>query len=178
MEKDKNYRYTEDGTLLVRKAESAYKGSVGALFPTMEVWYRCSEKNPDTQYLKMLCGGWFGIHKFMEGSYLQGIFYLLTCGCFGVFYFYDLLMMICGNYFYKEICYMEADIGIERKMERVYYAPLRNKKKACGLLLVAIDILLLAVLFIYQPTGELLIDWLAKAASGAFTEEQLRQLVR
>jgi len=87
-------------------------------------------------------------------------------------------MMICGNYFYKEICYMEADIGIERKMERVYYAPLRNKKKACGLLLVAIDILLLAVLFIYQPTGELLIDWLAKAASGALTEEQLRQLVR
>ena len=126
MEKKENYRYTEDGVLLVRKTESGRTGNFGSLFYDRELWFRCSEKDPDRQYLQMVLGGWFGLHKFLEKKYWQGIFYLLTCGCFGVFYLYDLFAMFVGDYSYKAVTYVEEDEGLKRIMQKIYYKPLEK----------------------------------------------------
>ncbi len=171
MEKKENYRYTEDGVLLVRKTESGRTGDIEAMIENRELWYRCSEIDPDSQYLKVVIGGWFGLHKFLEGSWMQGIFYLLTCGCFGVFYFCDLLALFCGNYFYKEVTYTDEGQGIERRMQKVYYAPLENRKRAVWLALLAVGILIVAICFVYQPIGNGMICWLSDTVSGQITEE-------
>lgn len=171
MEKKENYRYTEDGVLLVRKTEAGRTGNFGSLFYDRELWFRCSEKDPDRQYLQMVLGGWFGLHKFMEGSFLQGLGYLLTCGCFGVFYLCDLIAFLCGSYFYRKVTYANVGPEVERRMQKVYYGPLKHKKRAFALLSVAGGILVLAVWFIYLPIGKLLIGLLAMAASGQITAE-------
>ncbi len=171
MEKKENYRYTEDGVLLVRKTESGRTGNFSSLFYDRELWFRCSEKDPDRQYLQMVLGGWFGLHKFMEGSFLQGLGYLLTCGCFGVFYLCDLFAILCGNYFYRKVTYVNVGPEVERSMQKIYYRPLEHKKRAFVLLPVAVGILVLAVWLIYLPVGKLLIGLLAMAASGQITTE-------
>ena len=115
----------------------------------------------DRQYLQMVSGGWFGLHKFLEGSLLQGMGYLLTCGCFGVFYLLDLISMVCGNYRVKKVSYVDKDGGLERRVQKIYYGPLQYRKRAILLLPVAIVVLVLAVSFVYKPIGEMLVHWLA-----------------
>ena len=178
MEKKENYRYTDDGVLLVRKIESGRTSGIGAMLENRELWYRCCEKDPDSQYLKVVLSGWFGFHKFLEGSWLQGIFYLLTCGCFGVFYFCDLLALFCGNYFYKEVTYMDEGQGIERRMQKIYYVPLENRKRAVWLTLLAVGILIVAICFVYQPIGNGLIGWITDTVSGQVTEETADKILQ
>ncbi len=177
MEKKENYRYTEDGVLLVRKTESGRTGGIEAMLENRELWYRCSNIDPDSQYLKVVLGGWFGLHKFLECSWLQGIFYLLTCGCFGVFYLCDLFALFCGNYFYKEVTYTDDGQGIERRMQKVYYAPLENRKRAVWLALLAVGILIVAICFVYQPIGNGMIRWITDTVSGQVTEETADKLL-
>lgn len=178
MDREKDYRYTEDGVLLVRKLEAEKLGGFDTLVGNKEMWYRCSEKDSDSQYLKVVLGGWCGLHKFMEGSWLQGLFYLMTCGCFGVFYLCDLLTLFLGNYFYRDVTYVDEGMGIERRMQKIYYAPLEHRKRAALLFLLAFLILILAVCFIYQPIGNALIEWIAAFVSGQITEETADQILR
>lgn len=178
MDREKDYRYTEDGVLLVRKLESEKLGGFDTMFGCKERWYQCSEKDPDSQYFRVVLGGWFGLHKFMEGSLLQGMFYLMTCGCFGVFYLCDLIMFCCGNYFYRKVTYVDEGMGMERRMQKIYYAPLKHRKGAILLLLLAVLILILAVCFVYQPIGKGLIECLATALSSQVTEETASQILQ
>ena len=180
MAKKEDYRYTEDGVLLVRKQEQGQAGAFGLLPEYRELWFQCSEKNPDQQYLQMVLGGWFGLHKFLEGSLLQGLGYLLTCGCFGVFYLSDLLSMVCGNYCVKKVSYVDKDGEVERRIQKIYYGQLQYKKRAAFLFLLAVAMLVLAAWFVYQPIGNRLIGWLAAAVSGQVTDgtaEQLQRLI-
>lgn len=176
--KKENYRYTEDGILLVRKLESEKVGGFDTLFGCKEMWYQCSEKNPDRQFLTVVLGGCFGLHKFLEASWLQGLFYLLTCGCFGVFYICDLISLFCSNYFYRKVSYVDEGMGIERRMQKIYYAPLEDKKRALLLLLLALVILVLVVCFVYQPIGSGLIEWMANIVSEQITEETADQILQ
>ena len=178
MDREKDYRYTEDGVLLVRKLESEKLGGFDTMFGCKEMWYQCSENDPDSQFLKVVLGGWFGLHKFMEGSLLQGLFYLMTCGCFGVFYLCDLITLYCGNYFYRKVTYVDDGMGIERRMQKIYFAPLEHRKRAALLFLLAVVILVLAVCFMYQPIGKGLLEWLAAVVSGQVTEETTDQILR
>ena len=161
MTRSEDYKYTEDGVLLVRKQEQGRAGAFGLLPESGELWFRCSEKNPDRQYLQMVLGGWFGLHKFLEGSFFQGIGYLLTCGCFGVFYLSDLISMVCGNYCVKKVNYVDKDGEVERRVQKIYYGPLQYRKRAILLLPVAVVVLVVAVCLVYKPIGETLIHWLA-----------------
>ena len=104
-----DYKYTAEGVLVVRKLDQGRAGAFWLLLESGELWFQCSEKNPDRQYLQMVLGGWFGLHKFLEGSLLQGLGYFLTCGCFGVFYLSDLLSMVCGDYCVKKVSYVDKD---------------------------------------------------------------------
>ena len=128
----------------------------------------------------MVLGGWFGLHKFIEGNWKQGLGYLLTCGCFGVFYLYDLFSMVCGNYCVKKVSYVDKDGGVERRMQKIYYGQLQYKKRTAFLFWLAVIILVLAVWFVYQPIGNEIVGWLADVVSGQVTEgsaEQLSQLM-
>jgi len=165
MAKKECYRYTEDGVLLVRKQEQGQAGAFGLLPEFRELWFQCSDKNPDRQYLQMVLGGWFGLHKFMEGNWLQGMGYLLTCGCFGVFYLYDLFSMVCGNYCVKKVSYVDKDGEVERRIQKIYDRPLQHRKRAILLIPVAVVVLVLAVCLVYRPIGETLIHWLADVVS-------------
>lgn len=155
---EEKYRVISDGITLVKKMESYEFGGISTMLGNREVWYRCSEKEPEKQFLTMVLGGWFGLHKFLEKKYWQGIFYLLTCGCFGVFYLYDLFAMFVGDYSYKAITYVEEDEGLKRTMKKIYYKPLEDKKKSFLLLLLAMGILFLAILLIYQPVGTFILE--------------------
>lgn len=177
MARSGDYKYTEDGVLLVRKQEQGKAGALGLLPESREFWFQCSEKNPDRQYLQMVLGGWFGLHKFMEGNWFQGLGYLLTCGCFGVFYLYDLFSMVCGNYCVKKVSYVDKDGEIERKMQKIYFGPLQHRKRAMFLFLLAVVILVLAVWVVYQPIGNRLIGWLATVVSENVTEGTARMPV-
>ena len=161
MTRSEDYKYTEDGVLLVRKQEQGRAGAFGLLPESGELWFRCSEKNPDRQYVQMVLGGWFGLHKFLEGSFLHGIGYFLTCGCFGVFYLSDLLSMVCGNYCVKKVSYVDKEGEVERRVQKIYYGPLQHGKRAVLLLPVAVVVLVVAVSFVYKPIGEMVIHWMA-----------------
>ena len=47
MARSGDYKYTEDGVLLVRKQEQGKAGALGLLPESREFWFQCSEKNPD-----------------------------------------------------------------------------------------------------------------------------------
>lgn len=177
MGKKGNYRYTEDGVLLVRKSESYKIGAFDTMFGNREVWFPCSEADPDHQYMKMVFLGWFGYHKFQERKLLQGVFYLLTCGCFGVFYLYDLIAMLCGNYFFKKGTYEEGDNGIERHMRKIYYGPVESRKRGFLLLFVAVVLTVAVIHCLYQPVGRTLITWFAAYISNGVSEEEIAKLL-
>ena len=161
MARSEDYKYTEDGVLLVRKHEQGKAGALGLLPESRELWFQCSEKNSDWQYLQMVLGGWFGLHKFLEGSLLQGIGYFLSCGCFGVFYLSDLFSMVCGNYCFKKVSYVDEDVQVEQRVQKIYYGPLQYRKRAILLLPVVVVVMVVAVYLVYKPIGEAVIYWLA-----------------
>lgn len=173
-----NYRYTENGVLLVRKRGAARRGIEGIISPEREGWYRCSGSNPGRQYGKMVLLGWFGWHRFSEGDFLAGLLYLLTCGCFGVYYFYDLISMLTGNYFYLEVSCTEGEGGLERRKSRVYYGPLEKRGRALLLLPVAGLILAAAVLLLYRPLGNACLRWIVDAVMSRITQENVSGFLR
>lgn len=174
---NEKYRRTEDGTLLVRKPASGWHMGMTEEESSKEMWYQCSEKPADRQFVWTVLGGWFGLHKFQEGKPLQGIFYLLTCGCYGVFYLCDLFAMLCGDYSFKKVMYTDEGEGVERKMHRVYYGPMENKRMAAGLFIFSLALLPVLVHFIYQPVGQSLLAWLAAAGSDRVTQESVGQFI-
>lgn len=160
--KRENYRYTEDGVLLVRKNGASAWGAFGSVMqPGREMWYLCSDEDSDRYFHRMALLGWFGWHRFKEGAWVSGIFYLLTCGCFGVFFLSDLLSMLSGDYFYRETTYGQGEDGIERRMRKIYYRPLEDRRRGLLFLLAAVLVLAVAVLFLYLP----LMGWLSDLLS-------------
>lgn len=170
--KQENYRMAEDGTLLVRKTEDVRMGKLPVYLGTRELWFPCIDTDSDRQYLLMAAGGWFGLHKFMEKRYLYGLFYLLTCGCFGVFYLLDLVEMLCGNYRVNRISYdTDNDSGeLKRRRRRFYYGPLRNKKKAAILLFMAFFLTVILVQFLYRPVGIYVIGTISEMIAESVSE--------
>lgn len=157
-----NYRYTEDGVLLVRKQGACVWGAFGSVTqPGREMWYLCSGEDPDRYFQHMALLGWFGWHRFKEGAWVSGIFYLLTCGCFGVFYLSDLLSMLSGDYFYRETTYGQGEDGIERRMRKIYYRPPMDRGRGMLFLMAAAVVLAVAVFCLYIP----LLGWLSSLLS-------------
>lgn len=165
MNEKSKYKYTEDGQLLVRKKVSETV-LPGLYTEDHDMWFPCNRKNPDHHYVVMLLAGWFGLHKFQERSFLQGVFYLLTCGCFGVFYLCDLISMLGGTYCYWENEYLEKDGDIERRRKRIYYGPLRHRGRGVLLLIIGAFLVWAVVTFVYQPVGQAVLSWLGTIVEG------------
>ena len=96
---------------------------------------------------------------------MQGLFYLLTCGCFGVFYLCDLISMLCGTYCYWETEYLEREGNLERRRKKIYYGPMQHRRRGVCLLLAGGLIVLAAVSFIYQPIGKAFFSWMGTMAA-------------
>ena len=171
--KQEDYRRAEDGTLLVRKVEDVRMGHLPVSLGVREIWFPCLEVDADRHYLLMVLGGWFGLHKFQEKRYFYGMFYLLTCGCFGVFYLLDLVEMLCGNYRVVRVSYgMEKGV-LERKRKRFYYAPVKEKRRAVFLLGFAFFLTVVLVQFLYRPVGTMVIGTVAEIIAKSVSEGEL-----
>lgn len=149
--REENFRMDEDGKRYVKRVEPVHMGILPITMSYREFWFPCSDRDSDAQYLKTVLFGWFGYHRFGEGKWLIGLFYLCTCGCFGVFYLYDLLEMILGNYWYTKVTYEEGEEGIVRQKRKFYYAPLQKKRRAFLLLMMAVLLCLFLIYFLYGP---------------------------
>ena len=47
--------------------------------------------NPIAYFLITLIGGFFGLHKFIDGNIKMGIIYIFTCGLFGIGWLFDII---------------------------------------------------------------------------------------
>ena len=54
------------------------------------------------KFLICLLGGWFGLHRFLEGNVVAGIAYLCTFGLFGIGWILDLVKIVNGTYTQSE----------------------------------------------------------------------------
>ena len=152
---DGSYIYYPDGSVKVKKyvAKGFDTGGV-FLFP-------CSDENPDKKFWLTVLGGWCGIHKFMERKWLQGILCLLTCGVGGVFYLFDLLSMLMGNYSYEDVHYTMENNAVKRSSQKYYMRPVSNKLKCFGGILLAVLITVIVSVVVYRPAFMALVSLLS-----------------
>ena len=153
---DGNYLVDSDGSMKVKKIISASNG-VGIPVLSGSVskhLFPCEEVDGNKAYITTLAGGWFGLHKFQRGKWGQGLLYLLTCGVGGVFYVYDLIMMLIGNYYDTKVEYSMVEGHITQKKQRVYARPVRNKRIWALTVPVAMLFTWAVTTFVYIPTAQ------------------------
>lgn len=150
---DGDYLISRDGSMQVKKTitTGSALGFGVAFGNTSEHLFPCEDEDGDKSYLTALFGGWFGLHKFKRGKWGQGILYALTCGVGGVFYVYDLLMMLTGNYHDNKVEYSQVAGRITRKKQRIYARPVTNRKKYAITLLIAFLLSFTLTKFVYIP---------------------------
>ena len=85
-----------------------------------EEYFPVAEDDPVKFLLIALLGGVFGAHKFVAGQWAAGFFYLLTCGGFAIFHGFDVLSIVSGTYYIKQISYTEDEDTVRRITERIY----------------------------------------------------------
>lgn len=117
LEEGMEVKYDEDG--IKYRKHSVRTKVFGYSFK--DVWYPVASDDPKAFTLKTLLGGWFGLHKFITGEKAQGFLYLITCGGFGVFYLFDLLMIVLGNYSITRTEYEEAGSKYKKKTKLKVY---------------------------------------------------------
>ncbi len=145
--KSSSVRYDSDGNKYVKRAVKAAFGS----YAVKDEWYPVATDDPSSFFIMAVLGGWFGLHKFKSRDYLQGLFYLLTCGGFGIFYIFDILQMVTGSYFVvqKNVELDDNAISERYAKRRVYLDKLGNKALAIGGLLASVVIAFVAYKFAY-----------------------------
>lgn len=60
----------------------------------LEAQYKKKYKTSLINFIICLLGGWFGLHKFLDGKLLVGVIYLLTGGIFGIMYAFDCIVKL------------------------------------------------------------------------------------
>lgn len=56
-----------------------------------------SDKNWIIDMLLCLFLGYLGVHRFYEGKILSGLLWLFTGGLFGIGWFLDFIIILCGG---------------------------------------------------------------------------------
>ncbi len=123
-----------------------------------KVWFRVSEVPTEKVILSAVFGGWLGLHQFLLGNFMQGFFYLLTCGFGGILPAVDILLMVLGVFHYEETSYFESgeEGRLERRRARVYLKKPETWFHWMAFVGVSLVIGLCAVRFLYRPLLEYL----------------------
>ena len=117
-------RIDENGTMYVKKTMSTGLSGLEEMAFEREAWYKCLDISGDGFYRLTLFGGWFGLHKYMTGHFIQGLIYTLTFGVCGVSYIFDLLYEIMGCYADDTYTYEKVSgMDVKRSKVRQYARP-------------------------------------------------------
>lgn len=124
------YRVDEDGQeWICRDKAVSIKGFDTGLVNGKE-WYKVTQDFNTEQVSRItMFLGWTGIHWFYLGKKLKAIAYLLSCGCFGILPFVDLLQMAMGTFTYEDIDYDSEPVVkkrgtkviLVRRSEKIYF---------------------------------------------------------
>ena len=126
----------EQGTRYVQKRDTS-----GFYFSGEMKKYKLSDKNADRVFILTVLGGWFGLHRYQEGDILNGLFYSLTCGIFGVGNVMDLLLMLMGRRSYIEVNVNDHIPGaLMFTKSKIYYDKISDKKKGLLGMIIAVII--------------------------------------
>lgn len=152
-----NYTYYNDGRITVKKIAKgldSWKKPWESYTEQKTYDFPCSDEEGEKTFLRTLMGGWFGLHKFKDKKFLQGLLYLISCGGCCMFYFIDVIAVMTGNYFTTSNHYFRGDYGkVQRVQSKVYNRPIKNKK--LFLLFPIMIILTLCLLkYVYVPFYE------------------------
>ena len=153
-ETDGQYRIYPDGHMEIKRTITKSVVGISTFIEEGTVYYPCMDADGDKFFLLAFLGGWFGAHKFKTGNYLKGLFYLLTCGCCGVFYVLDLLSILLGGYNYSMIKCDKSKGTVEFQKKKYFSRPVKKKARAALLLIAAVAIAFVLVKFIYIPVLE------------------------
>lgn len=123
-----------------------------------KVWFRVSEMPTEKVILSAVFGGCLGLHQFLLGNFMQGFFYLLTCGLGGILPAVDILLMVLGVFHYEETSYFETEkeSTLERRRARVYLKKPETWFPWMAFVGVSLTVGLCAVRFLYRPLLEYL----------------------
>ncbi len=113
-------RIGPDGQRYVLRYESAKLGPIDLGVSVRQRWFPLIDADTDRLGLCAAFGGWFGLHRFMMGETVSGVWYFLTCGCAGVLPAIDILQYITGTMSMMQDCYVEAGEVFTGDRERVY----------------------------------------------------------
>ncbi len=140
-------KYDADGNKYIKRSVK----KMFNMYAVNDEWYPVASDDPKQFFIMSVLGGWFGIHKFKSKDYTQGLFYLLTCGGFGIFYVFDILQMVTGSYYViqKSIESDESSISEQYVKRRIYLDKLDNKIFAIGGLLISVVIAYIAYKFLF-----------------------------
>lgn len=121
-------------------------------------WFRVSEMPTEKVILSAVFGGCLGLHQILLGNFLQGFFYLLTCGSGGILPAVDILLMVLGAFHYEETSYFETEKEgtLERRRARVYLKKPETNFPWMAFVGVSLAVGLCAVRFLYRPLLEYL----------------------
>lgn len=119
-------------------------------------WFRVSEMPTEKVILSAVFGGCLGLHQFLLGNFMQGFFYLLTCGFGGILPAVDILLMVLGVFHYEETSYFETgkEGRLERRRARVYLKKPETWFPWMAFVGVSLVVGLCAVRFLYRPLLE------------------------
>lgn len=123
-----------------------------------KAWFRVSDVPTEKVILSAVFGGCLGLHQFLLGNFMQGFFYLLTCGFGGILPAVDILLMVLGVFHYEETSYFETgeEGRLERRRARVYLKKPKNWFPWMAFVGVSLAVGLCAVRFLYRPLLEYL----------------------
>ncbi len=125
---EEKYRVDEYGQEWVLKDASIKLNWIDTGLVGGRKWFRISDEDETTMFWVTSILGPLGIHKIMKGNIAACIFYLITCGGFGVLTILDVLQFLTGSAGYETIEYYEDDNGVcHRQKERVFFKELENK---------------------------------------------------
>ena len=82
-----------------------------------------------SKLLVTVLGGWFGLHKYIEGKISVGILYTLTFGLFGIGWIYDSIKVLFSSNMLTKDTSTTIDINPSKKVPETTHAQIPNDLK-------------------------------------------------
>lgn len=166
-----------DGTTYVYKDTDLSLGkdkfSINTGLMAGKSWYPVSEEDPDKILMLTTFGGCFGVHKFYEGRFLEGLLYIFTCGCAGVLPAIDVFLQLAGNGSY----YVDEYSGKMRYRQKYFIKRPANMLFGVAGMFIAFGIGLVLINTVYACALNGIMH-LATGAAGHLSEDQANSMLQ